>query len=84
MVASEVLGGRGVQFWNEEASCHSTWPPLSHLPHPSSKSPFVRNVLNQRRKRDVIMSFIMNSKGNKEFKEKNSGDGQRAKASQII
>jgi hypothetical protein len=38
--------------------------------HPSGKSPFVRNALNQRRKRDVIMSFIMNSEGNKEFKKK--------------
>lgn len=53
---------------------------LSLLPHPSGRSTFVRSALNQRRKRDVIMSFLMNSEGNKEFKEENSGDAQRAEA----
>lgn len=43
-----------------------------------SKPAFVRGVHSVRKRRDVIMSFIMNSEGNKEFKE-NSGDSQRAK-----
>lgn len=30
------------------------------------------------------MSFIMNSEGNKEFKEKSSGDDQRAEAFRIV
>lgn len=57
---------------------------LSLLLRPSGKSPFVRNVLNQRRKRDVIMSFIMNAEGNKEFKEKNSGDRAESRSSRSI
>ena len=73
------MGGDAVQDWRGKAAgAHSL------LPLPSGKSPFVRNVLNQRRKRDVIMSFIMNSEGNKEFKEKSSGDDQRAEAFQIV
>lgn len=64
--------------------CWGTRHPFSLLLHPSGKSPFVRNVLSQRRKRDVIMSLIMNSEGNKEFKEKSSGDDQRAEAFRIV
>lgn len=74
-------GGDAVEDWRESQGCRGSQP---LLPLPSGKSPFVRNVLNQRRKRDVIMSFIMNSEGNKEFKEKSSGDDQRAEAFRIV
>lgn len=73
-----------MQLWKGDAVFWVHVTSLSLLLHPSGKSPCVRNILNQRRKRDVIMSFIMNSEGNKEFKKENSGDDQRSEAFRII
>lgn len=78
--------GHGKRFGSgrERPGCQGSRHRRSLLLCPSRNSPSVRNGLGQRRERDVIMSFIMNSEGNKEFKEKSSGDGQRAEAFRIV
>lgn len=68
-MASEGLGREGgtVLEWGSEAAGARGLCSASSRIQVVNHHLFVRNAVNQRRKRDVIMLFIMNSEGNKEF-----------------